>query len=679
MAAETEHQPSRVFLSYARADQPKVARLTAALEARSVAVWWDRALEGGSAFADVIEAELKRSDACIVAWSKASVASHWVRDEAGWARDHGRLVPVLLDRTEPPLGFRQIQGIDLAHWNGRPDAPEVDALMAALGRAAPAAPRPARRRLPVPLLAGLAALLVAGLAFLGWRQVGAPEAAAPDAAAPAAPAPTPAPAAAKSVAVLPFRALSAGADDGYFADGVTEEVMNALGTVPGLLVTARTSAFSFKGQDKPVPEIARALGVAHVVEGSVRRAGERLRVTARLVRAADGFQLWQSSYDRAAGDAFDVQTEIAGNVAEALGVALDDGARRQMAIRRIDNVEAFIAFQKGYELYLRAHADLPLYPTLVRANAEFDRALALAPATADAYLLRSDLAQHLLWAAAAQLAVPPELTPVNVAEQRRLVTRDLDLALRHSRTPGQRAQVDYVRAFVSDDWSGIGPKLKAVLALRECVQPIWLEEVLPYGSATATADFYERQQACDPLSTDAKHGVLTARLWMGDAKEALRLAADLGTRGEQSGWVRRAEVAGNLMLGRFDAARRLLEAEPDPDQRGHRWNLLRFYRATGDDEAAEKLEATLRREAPDDLQLGLAMAAWAGDRARAAAIAARLDATPVGDKNLLWVTMDCLCGAPFPIEATPNFRARLAEAGFAWPPQTFIKFPQKDW
>jgi hypothetical protein len=108
--------------------------------------------------------------------------------------------------------------------------------------------------------------------------------------------------------------------------------MNALGTVPGLLVTARTSAFAFKGEDKPVPEIAEALGVAHVVEGSVRRAGDTIRVTARLVRAADGFQLWQASYDRAAGDAFDVQTEIAGNVAEALGVALDEGARRQMAI-----------------------------------------------------------------------------------------------------------------------------------------------------------------------------------------------------------------------------------------------------------------------------------------------------------------------------------------------------------
>lgn len=73
------------------------------------------------------------------------------------------------------------------------------------------------------------------------------------------------------------------------------------------------------------------------------------------------------------------------------------------------------------------------------------------------------------------------------------------------------------------------------------------------------------------------------------------------------------------------------------------------------------------------------MAAWAGDRERAAEIAAQLDATPVGDKTLLWVTMDCLCGAPFPIEATPNFAKRLKEAGFAWPPMTLIRFPDKDW
>jgi TolB-like protein len=101
----------------------------------------------------------------------------------------------------------------------------------------------------------------------------------------------------KSVAVLPFVAMSSGPDDEYFADGLTEEILNSLAQLPELLVTARTSAFSFKGKDIPIPEIATALGVQHVVEGSVRRSGERLRVTAQLIRANDGFHLWSENYD----------------------------------------------------------------------------------------------------------------------------------------------------------------------------------------------------------------------------------------------------------------------------------------------------------------------------------------------------------------------------------------------
>ena len=101
----------------------------------------------------------------------------------------------------------------------------------------------------------------------------------------------------KSVAVLPFVAMSSGPDDEYFADGLTEEILNSLAQLPELLVTARTSAFSFKGQDLPVQEIAAVLGVNHIVEGSVRRSGERLRVTAQLIRADDGFHLWSENYD----------------------------------------------------------------------------------------------------------------------------------------------------------------------------------------------------------------------------------------------------------------------------------------------------------------------------------------------------------------------------------------------
>ena len=115
----------------------------------------------------------------------------------------------------------------------------------------------------------------------------------------------------KSVAVLPFVAMSSGPDDEYFADGLTEEILNSLAQLPELLITARTSSFHFKGQDLPVTEIAEKLGVQNIVEGSVRRSGDRLRVTAQLVRAADGFHLWSQNYDSTAKDTIQVQEDMA--------------------------------------------------------------------------------------------------------------------------------------------------------------------------------------------------------------------------------------------------------------------------------------------------------------------------------------------------------------------------------
>ena len=126
----------------------------------------------------------------------------------------------------------------------------------------------------------------------------------------------------KSIAVLPFVAMSHGEDDEYFADGLTEEILNALARRPELLVTARMSSFYFKGRAEPIPQIAEILGVDHVVEGTVRRDGDQLRITAQLIRAEDGFHLWSQTYDRPVTKVFDVQTEIAESIALVLGVVL---------------------------------------------------------------------------------------------------------------------------------------------------------------------------------------------------------------------------------------------------------------------------------------------------------------------------------------------------------------------
>src|SRR5437667_7556605 len=121
-----------------------------------------------------------------------------------------------------------------------------------------------------------------------------------------------------SIAVLPFVDMSQAKDQGYFSDGISEELLNLLSKIPQLKVAARTSSFSFKGKGVEIPEIARQLHVANVLEGSVRRSGEQLRITAQLIRAAEGYHLWSETYDRKMDDIFKIQDEIAGEVVKEM-------------------------------------------------------------------------------------------------------------------------------------------------------------------------------------------------------------------------------------------------------------------------------------------------------------------------------------------------------------------------
>ncbi len=147
-----------------------------------------------------------------------------------------------------------------------------------------------------------------------------------------------------SIAVLPFVDMSQAKDQGYFSDGISEELLNLLGRIPQLKVPSRTSSFSFKGKQVEIPEIARQLRVAHVLEGSVRKSGDQLRITAQLIRAADGYHLWSETYDRKMDDIFKIQDEIAGEVVRKLKITLIGAAPK---VRETD--------PQAYALYLRGH------------------------------------------------------------------------------------------------------------------------------------------------------------------------------------------------------------------------------------------------------------------------------------------------------------------------------------
>ena len=147
----------------------------------------------------------------------------------------------------------------------------------------------------------------------------------------------------KSIAVLPFRNLSEDKDNAFFSDGIQEELLNLLSKVPQLQVAARTSSFSFKGKQVEIPEIARQLHVANVLEGSVRKSGDQLRITAQLIRAAEGYHLWSETYDRKLDDIFKIQDEIAGEVVKQLKVTLLGAAPKV----RTDRSEGLRALPAG--------------------------------------------------------------------------------------------------------------------------------------------------------------------------------------------------------------------------------------------------------------------------------------------------------------------------------------------
>lgn len=299
---------SRIFLSYARDDIDAARQLATGIAQAGHEVWWDHHLHGGSRFAKEIDRALKNAEAVVVLWSEASLESAWVQDEAAEGRDSERLVPVAIGSVKPPLGFRQFHTIDLGAWNGHGPPPALDELLDAIARtcrpdefegktAGSATPQTGRRKL--------------------------------------------------SICVLPFANMSGEPEQEYFSDGISEDIITDLSNVSALSVIARNTSFSFKGQSPDVKEVAQKLGVTHVLEGSVRKAGNKVRITAQLIDGAAGDHIWAARYDRDLTDIFELQDEISKAIVDALQVKLLPREKSAIENRGTSNVEA-------YNLYLMA-------------------------------------------------------------------------------------------------------------------------------------------------------------------------------------------------------------------------------------------------------------------------------------------------------------------------------------
>lgn len=362
-----------VFLSYAREDQPFAEKLIAALEGEGFRVWWDGLISGGHQYSEKIEQALSDADAVIVLWSERSKRSQWVRDEAGYARDHERLVPVSIDGTEAPLGFRQLNRINLKGWNGKAAAAEFIQLCQSVGAmsGAHSTDRPAYRRGTSvsrrQLMVGGAvatAVLAAGGGFLWLRGSGAD---------------------ATSVAVIPFRNLSGDPAQDYFSEGLAEELRTTLSQADQLQVAAQASSDKFKDGATDAKSVAKALGVGFLVEGSVRRSPDTIRVATRIVDGKTGLDRWSQSFDRPAADSLAVQSDIANFVADAVLADVDKSIRSSERIGGTRKSDAFEAYLRGAALYRSANGR----DSDLKALAHFDDAIGIDPKYAVAHAARS--------------------------------------------------------------------------------------------------------------------------------------------------------------------------------------------------------------------------------------------------------------------------------------------------
>ncbi|MEM9704822.1 MAG: TIR domain-containing protein [Pseudomonadota bacterium] len=344
---------AKVFISYSRNDQAFVERLARELDESSHDVWWDRHIKPGAAYSKDIERALADADVALVIWSTSSVDSDWVKDEAVFARDRGKLVPVSLDGCDPPLGFRQYQAIDFSAWKGDPKTLAFSDLLEAIaGRAGEQAPErhapeppsalgsiSAEKALPIgAIVAAIGAALIAVFALLSANRNDAgrgPTAIASDV---------------FSIAVLPFADMND--NSGYFAQGLSEDVIFQLMRTPGLEVASPTSARAMRDRKMSAGEIADELRVGHILDGRVNRSDNGVTVTAQLIDARTDRQIWSNTYESRGRRVFEADREIVNDVlafiSDTLGV--------ESISRRDQNVLARSSDQDldTYDKYLKA-------------------------------------------------------------------------------------------------------------------------------------------------------------------------------------------------------------------------------------------------------------------------------------------------------------------------------------
>ena len=548
---------SDIFLSYSSEDLAIARRFAQGFEREGFSVWWDATLKPGDAFDQAIETALEEAKAVVVLWSKHSVASRWVRAEATQANENRTLVPVMIEACKRPIIFELTHTADLSHWTGDPNDKAWQSYLAGLRRfvdkgeptqtAIPVTNGSNRRqRFSATWLAVLTAIIVLIAGGILWAIVrkssqhgvtqnsDTAQVVASQSRVPAASAPT-----GLSLAVLPFVNMSADPQQEYFSDGLSEELLNQLAQIKELRVAGRTSSFSFKGKNEDLRVIGEKLGVNHLLEGSVRKDGKQLRITAQLINAADGTHLWSRTYDRELSGIFALQEEIAKDVSQALSITLDVGEMSR-AKGGTTNVDAFDQFLHATKL-----AEASGYANLRQAAQLFRQAIALDPNFSRAWAgLYATVHNSTVYFPDESAALRSELGAIETQAEH---------------LPQDTSAVQLIRAQNATDhheWGSAQHAYEAALRLAPPSDPfvslVYSEFLGATGRVREAIRYAERSRTQDPLNRGAS-------LW-------LQLAYGIGGHADlaEEEYERSKPLPGDHQVNDYHALIRLLRGNADP-------------------------------------------------------------------------------------------------------------------
>jgi TolB-like protein len=575
------------FVSYASADRGAAQALTAYLEQRGLSCWIaPRDVPAGAQYADAIVRGINEARALVLLLSSESISSSHVGKEVERASSKKKqIIAVRLDAAPltPALEYflSESQWVDVAADGRDTGFAKLAGALTQGPRAAAAAPATAaaaapRRRLLLALAtAAGVALLAAVLVFALRTRHPAPATAAASSASIVND---------KSIAVLPFVDMSQAHDQEYFADGMSEQILDLLAKIPTLKVIARTSSFQFKGKAEDVRTVGEKLGVATVLEGSVRKSGDRLRITAQLIRAADGSHLWSEIYDRQVSDIFRTQDEIADAVVAALKVSLLGASAPRAA--PTSNTEAYSLYLQGL-----SHSQRYTAADSTQAAQYFRRAVALDPNFALAWAALSgeigtvmvfgtgqnpaagfaQLAQDIAIPARRALAIDPRLADAHVA-MANLVFLDHDF-------PAAERELKTALQLEPDNAGALN--ISVYLSIASC----HLEDAERYARR-----LIER----DPLSIDPYRGLGTALWFNGRTAEAEAVFRQvIAFRPDSESMHYRLAL---VLLSEQRAPEALTELAAEPSEKWRTVGQVMVFDALGRHAEADKLLASLENK-----------------------------------------------------------------------------------